>query len=670
MDAPAFPHLLSPGRIGGLEIRNRLVLTPMGTNLEAEDGTPGERITRFYEERARGGVGLIVVGVTGVAWPFGVSNPNNMGLSRDEFIPAFRELTDRLHAQGAAVAVQLQHAGRVALQDVLAGRKRWSPSPLRDSAGDLMDALTPEEIGKLAAPFTAPGAETHYHEMTAEDIAQLCVWFADAAERAKAAGFDAIELHAGHGYIFSSFLSRSTNRRTDDYGGPLENRVRPLLSAIAAVRDRIGDDFPLWCRLDGVEYGKQDGITVPDAQRTAELAVAAGLDAVHVSAYADPRKGLAFTDAPLPHRPLAYAELAAGIKKRVDVPVIAVGRIDPHEGEALIRDQGADFVALGRRLLADPELPARLAAGELERSRPCIYAYRCVGNVFLRSHATCSVNPALGREDELVIRPAARTRRVLVAGGGPAGLEAARVLALRGHEVTLFEKSSRLGGLAHAAGAAEPSNAPLALYLISEVERLGVDLRLETEATAETVRQHAPDVVVLAVGARSLRPEVRGADAPHVIDRSQLDGSADPLLARGSRIAVVGGDLVGVSLAGWLGELGAEVALIEADEKLATEMSPPRRWRALHRLAERNVRVLPNASLVAIEPDAVVCRSDDTDQRVPADTVILARNTAPNPALAERLAADGIQSVSVGDCTGPRYFEGSLDDAWRAALAI
>jgi 2,4-dienoyl-CoA reductase-like NADH-dependent reductase (Old Yellow Enzyme family) len=438
-----YARLLSPGRIGSLEVRNRILLAPMGTNLEAADGTPGERITRFYEARAAGGVGMIVVGVTGVAWPAGVSNPNNMGLSRDDLVPAFAELTRRVHAHGARIAVQLQHAGRVSLQDVLAGRPVWVPSVGPDTAGDLFDALTADEIARVTAPYTQPTSRLDYHAMTRDDIAQLTTWFADAAERARRAGFDGVEIHAGHGYILSSFLSPSSNRRDDEYGGSLGNRARLLVEVIRAVRARLGSDFPLWCRLDGTEYRKKTGIRPEDAQRTAELAVATGLDAVHVSAYADPRSGIAFTDAPLPHEPGAYLGLAAGIKKRVAVPVIAVGRITPERAERALEGGMCDFVAMGRALLADPELPRKLAEGV--GTRPCVYAYRCVGNVFLRTQAACVVNPAMGHEAELAIEGTTEPQRVLVAGGGPAGLEAARLLATRGHHVTLCERSDRLG---------------------------------------------------------------------------------------------------------------------------------------------------------------------------------------------------------------------------------
>ncbi len=668
--AARYPHLLSPGQIGSLTLRNRICLTPMGTNLEAEDGTPGERITRFYEERAKGGVGMIIVGVTGVAWPAGVSNPNNMGLSRDEFVPAFRAMTDRVHAHGAAIAVQLQHAGKTSLQDVIAGRPLWVPTELPEKAGDLFDALLPEEIAAVSSPFMQPTSRLAFHVVTEDDITTLCGWFADAAERARSAGFDGIEIHAGHGYLISSFLSLSTNHRTDAYGGPLENRARVLLRVIRAVRDRVGDAFPVWCRLDGVEFHKANGITQADAQRTAELAASAGLDAVHVSAYADPRSAIAFTDAPLPHQPSAYLDLARGIKRRVAVPVIAVGRIAPDAAERAIADGDADFVAWGRALIADPELPAKLARGDAAVSR-CIYSYRCVGNIFLRRAASCAVNPRAGREAELRVEPAARPRRVLVAGGGPAGLEAARLLALRGHAVTLCEREPELGGLALAAVSAEPNNAPLLDELLRAVSASKIELRLGCEVDAALVAELDPDAVVVAVGAQRMRPRIPGADAAHVLDPWQLRGGIETALANGTHVAVVGGGLVGVEIAERLAELGASVSLIAAQAVLAPEMAPPRRWRAVHLLAEHGVARHSGAQLVAIERERVhIALADGAQREIAADTVVLSDALAPDDALAAVLAGGRAAVHRIGDCVAPRTFEEAIYEATAVSAAL
>jgi 2,4-dienoyl-CoA reductase-like NADH-dependent reductase (Old Yellow Enzyme family) len=705
-----FENLLAPGRIGSLALRNRLIMSPMGSNLAQEDGHLGERIKRYYEERARGGVGLIIVGVGAISFPAGACNPNQVAISDDAFLPGLTDLSQRVHAHGAKLAIQLQHAGKVAVRDMAAGRPMWVPSELPYKRGDLTDDLTPEELQAFVKSFTGEGAGMFYREMSSADIAKITADFADAADRARRAGFDAVELHAGHGYLLSSFLSPASNKREDDYGGSVENRSRFLVEVIRAVKQRVGADFPVWCRIDAKEFRIEGGISEPDARRTAELAEAAGADAIHVSAYADSSSGVAFTDAPLVHQPRGYVRLAEGIKKRVGIPVIAVGRIEPEEADAIVAAGQADFIAMARKLLADPELPRKLAEGRPQDVRPCIYCYTCVGNIFLNRATCCAVNPATGLEAEFEIEPAARPRRVLVAGGGPAGMEAARVAALRGHRVTLCEKRDRLGGTLLFSSLVYEANGRLAEWLEAQVRGLPIELQLGREVTPELVKELAPDVVLVAVGARREPPAIPGVDRSNVLGGDDLrslmtgdDGSAAARklslgqravlgvgsllgvserigLAReltrrwmplGKRVAVVGGGLVGIELAEFLVERGREVTVLEESKSFAAEMSPPRRWRALHGLREHGVRLLSQVQVQGIEDRGVVFSSGEGENRVlEIDSVILATGVLENTQLAEALAALGGEVRQLGDCSGVGYIQGAMLDAARAARAI
>jgi 2,4-dienoyl-CoA reductase (NADPH2) len=705
-----FNHLLAPGRIGSLEIRNRIVMCPMGSNLAEKDGQVGERVQRYYEERARGGVGLIIVGVGAIAHPAGACIPNQIGISSDVFLPRLQDLTKRLHSRGARVAIQLQHSGKVATQDMGAGRPLWVPSIAPLKAGDLFNDLTPEEIAGITSYLAQPGAKLEFHEMTRQDIRQLVEWFAVAAERARRAGFDGVEIHAAHGYLLSSFLSPSTNRRRDDYGGPLENRARLLVEVIRGVRERVGADYAVWCRLDSKEFRTENGITEEDARRTAELAEAAGVDAIHVTAYADATSGVAFTDAPLVHERCGYVTLAEAIKKRVRVPVIVVGRIEPEDAEEILKAGRADFIGMGRKLLADPELPRKLAEGRPAEVRPCIYCYTCVGKIYLNQPVSCAVNPATGREAEFQVVPAPAPRQVLIIGGGPAGMEAARIAALRGHRVTLCEKQGRLGGTLHLSSLVYAANAKLVEYLETQVRKLPIDLRLGEEVTPSLMRDLQPDVVLVAVGAKLEPPAIPGVDRANVLSGDDLrslltrsDGrvAAEKLSVRqrallgvgswlgisdrldrarelsrrwmplGKRVAVLGGGLVGVEIAAFLSERGREVTLLEEAKTLAAEMALPRRWRVLHELREGGVRLLTETRVEAILDEGVLYRDRQAQrQTLPADSIILATSPKPNRGLADALAGMVAEVHLLGDCKGVGYIEGALLDAARIARAI
>jgi 2,4-dienoyl-CoA reductase (NADPH2) len=390
--------------------------------------------------------------------------------------------------------------------------------------------------------------------------------------------------------------------------------------------------------------------------------VEAGADAVHVSAYADPGRGALFTVAPLPDAPNAYLDLARGVKEVVDAPVIAVGRIDPETGDAAVRDGHADFVAMGRTLLADPDLPRKLATGATERIRPCIYTYRCVGNVFLMRSAACAVNPTMGREHVLgtEIERAARPQRVLVVGGGPAGMETARIAALRGHRVILMERGTRLGGLARLAAHVDAPVGALVAWLEGELARLDVDVRLGSAADVPRAHDGA-DVVVLASGAPQAPLPVSD---DRVLDLARLLRAFDAGRPPSGRVAIVGGDAVAVQLGAWFARAGDAVTVLGAGAHIGGTLSPPKLWRRLAELRDAGATLLQGASVEQVTDDLVVeWQAAGARGTAAFDAIVFTARHSPNGGVAHGLAR-------VGDAVQPGGFDEVFQTAFDIARAI
>ncbi|CAB4579101.1 unannotated protein [freshwater metagenome] len=698
------PTLLTQGRIGSVETRNRIVLPAMDQN-SCDDGEITDLNVAHYEARARGGVGLLILETSAVAWPIGATSLHQPALSDDRFIPGLKRLAEAAHRHGSKMFVQACHHGKTAGVDAMQDREQLVPSvPLPADENDL-SSVTMDELMKMAG--LTGGKRAQQRAATAEDLAWVVDQFADAAERVQKAGLDGIEVHAAHGYLISTFLSPHYNLRDDEYGGSVENRARLLVEIVTAIRKRCGADFGIIVRLDGREY-VDGGITPELSAEYAVLAESAGADAIHVTASGANSMGVGFTNGPLPWQPDQYLGLAAVVKKSVSIPVIAVGRIFPDAAETHLKNGDCDFVSMGRQLLADPDLPAKLLSGTPERVRTCINCFVCVAQNFWDGAPICAVNAELGHYDEGPLRPATERRRVVVVGGGPGGLEAARVAAVRGHSVTLLEKSPHLGGTARFSSLTTPMNAELVRYLSTEISLLDVDIRTSTPATADLLRELQADVVVVATGARRERPDISGADLPHVFSGDDLRGlltGDDPAAAArlpvhrrlmvsvgrslgfmssmdrvrsmskrwmpiGKRVVVVGGGLVGVELAEYLAERGRTVTVLEEGDKLGVEMAHPRRARALFEARNHGVSFITGAQLTGITESGVSYQAGEETHTVRSDAVVIASGVHADASIAEQLRADGFDVHVVGDAASVGYIEGAVRTGYLAGRLI
>ena len=489
------------------------------------------------------------------------------------------------------------------------------------------------------------------------------------------------------------------------------SRSRLLCEVIAAAKAATNENFAVWCRLDALEYRTPDGIVFTDTEVTAQLAQEAGADAIHLSAYGDQTSGPAFTEGTLPHREATHAALSGQLKSKLNVPVIAVGRIRPETGDEMIAHGKADLIAMGRQMLADPETALKVAEHRPADIRPCINCYVCVAQPFFDRRVRCAVNPVLAHEVEL--RDIERTtasapKSVLIVGGGPAGMEAARVAATRGHTVTIFEASPQLGGALRFGALVYEPNLRLLKWLTRQMESLDIDVRLSTPATVEAVQALGPDSLIVATGASRVRPDIPGIDLDHVLDGDDLramltDPSADAsrklsLTGRiavaagkrlgltddperlaslthhympiGKRVTILGGGLVGIELAEFLVDRGRTVTVLDAAATLATEMAHPRRWRVLTDLRSHGAELLSNADVLEVTPTQVRYRHNDSDHAVDADCVVIASGLTGDESVAQQLRAAGLDPVAIGDCTGVGYLEGAMSEGFHAGCSV
>ena len=636
-------RILEPFHLGPLPLRNRLVMAPITSQYADEKGRVTEQLKAHYEARARGGTGLIIVEASYVD-PVGQAFANQLGIYDDGLLPGLRDLADVIKRHGAVAAIQLHHGGRMA-KSSLTGMQPVAPSAIADPRGELPRELTVEEIRSTADSF------------------------ARAAVLAKQAGFDAVEIHGAHSYLIDEFISRAANKRTDEYGGDIANRARFLVEVIAAVRAAAGAEYPLWVRTNGREYGVEEGTSLEEAVEVARLAEQAGSLAVHVSAYG-PSTPTNRTTAVF--KPAVIADLAAAMKRALKMPVMAVGRITPESAEELLEEGITDLVAVGKALLAEPELANKLAAGKEEDIVPCIACMHCRDTLMAPDTLgiRCQVNPRLGNDHEPAPAAAAVVKRVLVVGGGPGGMGAATAAASRGHAVTLWEKGRCLGGqlLQAAVPPHKDRMACFTRYLETRLNRQGVAIELQRDATVEAIMEEKPDVVVLATGARAALPDIPGLDeCTPVTAGAVLDGSAKT----GKRVVVIGGELVGCETAEYLAERGRSVTVTRRGKEMATRVGPSLRQFFLERLQQKGVVLLPGVRYEEARPGALVVGTPDGRMRtLEADTLVLAAGSVPDISLYEGLKGKVAELYIVGDCVEPRALGDAVREGYAAGATL
>lgn len=638
-----YGRILEPGAIGSLKVKNRIIKAPCQTRFAGRDGSVTPRLLHYYKEAARGGVGLIIVEHTYIDKEASQRALCQLGIYDDACISALATLAEIIKQYNVKAGIQITHAGRQGLGPLIVGPSRI---PWEESF---------EKTGIIPA------------ELTTEEILKIVRSFGDAAERAKVAGFDMIEIHGAHGYLITSFLSGHTNKRTDWFGGSLENRMRFPLEVARIVKKKVGKDFPVGMRISAVEY-ETDGIVIEESIEFAKRLEEVGINVIHVSASNHHNTDREIE--PMYYPPGSKVHLAEAIRKVVSIPVIASGSITtPELAEEILRTGKADFVSLGRPLLADPQFAKKIENNQRSEIVPCIRCMACTERPAAKKGVTCTMNIPLGRDEELTeIKRAVDSKKVLIIGGGPAGLEAARVAVLRGHHVRLYEKDTAIGGLMKDISVPEfkADIRRLIEYYVAQFDKLDINV-VTQEATLDTIVKAEYDALILALGGAPIIPEIPGVNSPFVL--TAID------VLRGKKtegdVIVIGGGSAGCEVALYLAGQNKRIKLIEMLENFANDADLGSRRAIINMLKGSNIEKYPGLRVEEIMTGSILT-IDGRGKKgiIHGDTVVLSLGMEGNDKLGKALKEKGIKFFAVGDCAKPRKLYDAIYEGHMAALNV
>jgi 2,4-dienoyl-CoA reductase-like NADH-dependent reductase (Old Yellow Enzyme family)/thioredoxin reductase len=639
-------HLLSPITIKGTQFPNRVVIPPMGTGLCAPGGLVNDALLAYSKRQAQSGAGLFISEITAIH-PNGAVSPMEVGAYDDKFIPGLKKLAEAMHTGGGKAAMQLHHGGRESFYMLKKGRA----------------------IGPSASPSLIYGQPPK--EMTLDDIDEIVAAFGSAAARAREAGFDAVEIHGAHGYLLTQFLSAISNQRTDQYGGDFANRARFVIDVVRSVRESVGDDFPILLRISAEEFIK-NGYSVDDVVSILPELMAAGTDVLHASIGTHGSPGSITSASPMQATGFNVWR-AKKLKNAAQAPVIAVGRFnDPGPADDVIKNGEADFVAFGRQQLCDPDFLEKARQNRSQDIRVCIACNQgCIEREMFESKSVrCAINPETGQELIYPKVEAKTARKVMIVGAGPAGLTAAYEAKRLGHEVSLYEKEKVPGGnLLFACKAPHKEiYGDWIQWLITQVEKIGVEIKTGQTVTAETIDKMAPDAVILAAGGDKIIPALDGIDQPLVCDAWQILGET---IAPGKNVVVVGGGLIGMETATFLGARGSQVTLIEQLPNSPVPNFTSHGYAVHKQLRNDGCQFRFGSALKKINQNSVVIAGNDAEETIEGiDQVVLAVGMKPRNELEAHLKQSGIRYFVVGDALQVRRIMEATEEGAQAIWAL